>query len=76
MIHNLKILPVFFKAVANGTKTFEIRKNDRKFNVGDIIKLREYGTSGYTGRVVTGKITFITNFEQKDGYVVFSFIKG
>ena len=27
--HNLKILPEFFEAVANGMKTFELRKDDR-----------------------------------------------
>lgn len=73
-MHNLKILPVFFRAVADGTKTFEIRKNDRKFNVGDLIKLREYD-GYYTGRFIFGKITFITNYEQKEGYVVFSFTR-
>lgn len=27
MIHALKILPEFFKAMAAGTKSFEVRKN-------------------------------------------------
>jgi len=39
MIHELKILPEFFHDVFTGLKTFEVRKNDRNFKVGDILKL-------------------------------------
>lgn len=42
MNHELKIWPAFFAAVAEGTKTFEFRKDDRKFGVGDILILREW----------------------------------
>lgn len=31
MIHELKILPQYFKEVVNGNKNFEVRKNDRGF---------------------------------------------
>ncbi|HGS9342764.1 DUF3850 domain-containing protein [Clostridioides difficile] len=31
MIHELKILPQYFKEVVNGNKNFEVRKNDRSF---------------------------------------------
>lgn len=34
MIHALKILPEFFKAMAAGTKSFEVRKNDRPYHTG------------------------------------------
>ena len=40
--HTLKIWPEYYDAVENGIKTFEIRKNDRDFKVGDTIRLREY----------------------------------
>lgn len=40
MIHKLKICKQFYNAVANGTKTFEIRKNDRGFKVGGTVVLR------------------------------------
>ena len=80
--HYLKILPEYYSAVDSGAKTFEIRKNDRGFKVGDIITLEEFGNTevadgcleGYTGSSVTGVITFITDYEQKEGYVVFSFV--
>lgn len=33
--HRLKIQEQYADAVLNGTKTFEIRKNDRGYKVGD-----------------------------------------
>lgn len=72
--HELKILPRFYKEVISGSKTFEIRFNDRDFKVGDVFTLREYENGRYTqSPSVYGKITYVTNYEQKDGYVVFSF---
>ena len=38
--HYLKCWPIFFFEAASGMKTFEIRKNDRDFRVGDIIVLQ------------------------------------
>ena len=38
MKHNLKIKNKYYDAIRNGTKTFEIRKNDRNYQVGDRIK--------------------------------------
>lgn len=40
--HDLKIFPRYFEEVVNGSKRFEIRKNDRDFKVGDEVLLREY----------------------------------
>lgn len=33
--HELKILPQFYNAVTSHRKTFEIRKDDRDYQVGD-----------------------------------------
>ncbi|MCR6515317.1 DUF3850 domain-containing protein [Clostridium sp. LY3-2] len=49
MIHELKILPEYYESVKNGEKRFEIRKNDRSYKVGDLIKLNEFDRD-YTGR--------------------------
>lgn len=37
--HILKLNERYFDAVANGIKTFEIRKNDRDYKVGDTLVL-------------------------------------
>jgi hypothetical protein len=42
MIHHLKTWPEYFKAVQSGKKPFELRKNDRNFQVGDVLMLHEY----------------------------------
>jgi hypothetical protein len=64
--HELKTWPEFFDAIIKGTKTFEARKNDRNFKVGDVLTLREYnpldpdGSIGsYTGRVTVRVVTYI-----------------
>lgn len=69
-IHELKILPEYFEAVVSGDKRFEIRKNDRNYKKGDILRLNEYQDGQYTGDVHVAEITYITDYAQQDGYVV------
>ncbi|WP_054768714.1 DUF3850 domain-containing protein [Lysinibacillus parviboronicapiens] len=68
--HELKILPEYLESVVNGSKTFEIRKNDRNFSVGDTIFLNEFDGVKTTGRWTERVITYITDYEQKEGYIV------
>lgn len=74
--HELKILPKYFDAVRNGSKTFEIRKNDRNFKVGDYLALMEWSGEEYTGRSMLVKVTYILDLvvitDCADGYVVMS----
>lgn len=42
MKHELKIWPQYYCRVADGSKTFEVRKNDRGFQPGDSVVLREW----------------------------------
>jgi len=43
MIHKLKCWPVFFQAVIEGRKPFEVRSRvDRKFRYGDSLLLQEW----------------------------------
>lgn len=71
-VHKLKILPEYYNAQIEGKKNFEIRKNDRGYQVGDWILLKEYNPEikKFTGRKVTVEVTYITNYQQKNGYVV------
>jgi hypothetical protein len=74
--HKLKIDTEYFEAVLNEKKNFEIRFNDRNFQIEDIVILQEITENReYTGREITATISYITDFEQKEGFVVFSFKK-
>ena len=68
--HELKILPEYFDAVLDGRKTFEIRKNDRDFAVGDTLILKEWNEMYRmpTGRQLRCEITYIlkSNEETKE----------
>lgn len=62
MKHELKILPEYFEAVVSGEKRFEVRKDDRGYEVGDALLLREIGRSAeapYTGREVEVDVLYI-----------------
>ena len=48
--HTLKIQKQYADAVLNGTKTFEIRNNDRNFKVGDKIVFEVLASEGYDVR--------------------------
>lgn len=50
--HRLKTTPKHFYEVLSGRKNFEIRKNDRKFRIGDFVVLEEFKPIGkkYSGR--------------------------
>jgi len=77
VIHDLKTWPEYFEKVVSGEKRFEVRKNDRNFNVGDLLLLREFEQGGwYTGRLIYQKVTYILADPSyvKDGYVVMSIV--
>ena len=38
MKHSLKCWPDYFQPILDGIKTFDLRFNDRKFNVGDNVR--------------------------------------
>lgn len=65
--HELKTWKPFFDAVISGDKTFEMRKDDRGFEVGDSLRLIEVDPDKNlepTGRVAKYKITYILRGEQ------------
>lgn len=74
MKHEVKLLDKYFDDVASGVKTFEIRKNDRNYEVGDTLVLREILGNEmnviYTGRKITCEVVYVTDFMQIINYVV------
>lgn len=71
-VHKLKTWRSYFYAVTSGAKNFEIRKNDRDFKEGDMLILQCFDpkTETYDGQEVSRTVSYMTNFEQKPGFVV------
>ena len=59
--HDLKIERAFFDDVAEGHKRFEVRRNDRGFAVGHLLRLREWwdDRQEYTGREVMVRVGYV-----------------
>lgn len=70
--HYLKILPEYYEEVLSGNKTFEVRFNDRDYQVNDILHLKEFENGNYTGRELVKVISYILNDSDfcRDGFVV------
>ena len=74
-IHELKTYPHYFQQSIAGNKTFEIRLNDRGFQVGDIVVLKEWDNIKFSGREKRGVIKYILDDKLiglAKGYVAFS----
>ena len=46
VVHILKTVPTVWDAVARGEKRFEVRRDDRFFQSGDIVRLRRLDPDG------------------------------
>jgi hypothetical protein len=79
MIHELKIWPTFYSRVKSGVKTFEVRKNDRGFQSGDTVILKEFDPSvGMSGAYTESEpLEFTVGFllPIDDERVVFSLLQ-
>ena len=74
-VHYLKIKPEYYKDVECGLKTFELRKNDRDFQVGDILMLIKLdGDGNETDQVTRVRVTYILKdcpqYGLKEGYAI------
>ena len=73
-MHEIKIYPSYYRAIYSGEKTFELRKNDRDYEVGDILRLQEWTGTEYTGRSMMRRITYIYKgtgkYGLEDGYCI------
>ena len=73
--HDLKITQEYFLAKLQGIKPFEVRINDREYEIGDILVLHELNEDmECTGRTITQSVNY--KFENPDylpkGYVILS----
>lgn len=75
MTHELKTWPQYYDSIISGDKTFEVRKADRTFSVGDTLVLQCYDpdVAAYMGQQIEVEVTYILcggAFGIKDGFVV------
>lgn len=75
--HCLKISDKYMRNVALGVKKFEVRKDDRNYQVGDTLILNETNSDGtYTGFTLKVEVIYIFGREHdekkyvKSGYVI------
>jgi Domain of unknown function (DUF3850) len=75
-VHKLKTWPRFYQQVAIGYKQFEVRRDDRGFQVGDILILEECDEkNGYSGAAVAFEVSYLMRggmFGLKKGFVAMS----
>jgi hypothetical protein len=76
-VHRLRTWVPYFQAVIDGAKPFEVRRDDRGFQVGDRVRLIEvtHPDDGLapTGREAEAEITYILSggqFGIEPGYAV------
>lgn len=68
--HQLKCSTTFFPAIWDRSKPFEVRKNDRDYEEGDVLLLDEYDpVHGHTRRVALRKVTYLLTHEMFPGGV-------
>lgn len=64
--HELKTIDRYFDAIASGEKTFEVRRNDRAFQTGDILVLQRVASRGpgswsydHSAKAIRKRITYL-----------------
>lgn len=75
MKHRIKIDISHYEAVKEGSKVFEIRYNDRGYQKGDTVVLMAWCPENHcmdsSKEYLYYEITYVTGFNQQDGWVVF-----
>ena len=73
LTYEKKILPKYFKDVAYGNKTFELREDEGE-QVGDILLLKEWDGERYTERYIRCEVTYVLRrceeYGLKKGYCI------
>ncbi len=70
MEHELKTWPEYFQLMVNGDKSFELRKNDRDFQVGQKLILKEYDKDlkEYSGRILHCNISYVLKGDEAEAF--------
>ena len=58
-VHNIRLAKTYFNDVASGKKSFELRKNDRGYKVGDMLEMLEFADGRNTGRIIQAEVTYM-----------------
>lgn len=58
-VHDIKIAASDWDEIADHERTFDLRKNDRDYKVGDKLKMLEFHAGKFTGRTIDADITYI-----------------
>lgn len=72
--HNLKLYLEYYQAIERGEKTFEVRYNDRKYEVGDTLILSAWDPTARKylneNKPLFREVTYVLKkFGMKEGYV-------
>ncbi len=57
-VHQIRIGKTFFDDAVSGIKPFTLRKNDRNYQVGDILEKMEFDDGKYTGRTLRQEVIY------------------
>ena len=74
-VHELKTWPIVYQDLIDGKKRFEYRINDRDFQVGDRLLLKEWLAGKYTGRSCLVKVVHSIrgpNYNVPCNYIIMS----
>lgn len=58
-VHTIKLAKMYYEDVKSGKKSFELRKNDRGYKQGDLLKMLEYAEGAWTGRQIMAEVTYL-----------------
>jgi len=76
-IHEIKCWPEMFEPLIDGRKSFEVRRFDRTYGVGDVLCIREWDPAieDYTERAAYVGVTYVLKggqFGISDAFCVMS----
>ena len=60
-LHDIKAWPATYASLADGSRTFDIRRNDRDYKPGDKLRIREFDPAKqlYTGHELRRRIAYV-----------------